>query len=38
VHARSVRAAPELDQHGEAIRAALSRAKAWPMADTPASP
>ncbi|HYC09176.1 MAG TPA: CoA transferase [Steroidobacteraceae bacterium] len=37
VHARSVRAAPELDQHGEAIRTALSRATAWPMADTPAS-
>jgi crotonobetainyl-CoA:carnitine CoA-transferase CaiB-like acyl-CoA transferase len=32
----SVRAAPVLDQHGKAIRAALSRAQAWPVAETPA--
>jgi crotonobetainyl-CoA:carnitine CoA-transferase CaiB-like acyl-CoA transferase len=32
----SVRAAPVLDQHGKAIRAALARAKVWPAAETPA--
>ena len=37
VHAHSVRAAPMLDQHGKAIRAALSRAKGWPVAERPAA-
>jgi crotonobetainyl-CoA:carnitine CoA-transferase CaiB-like acyl-CoA transferase len=36
-HAQSVRAAPLLDQHGKAIRAALSRAQVWPAAATPPS-
>jgi crotonobetainyl-CoA:carnitine CoA-transferase CaiB-like acyl-CoA transferase len=31
--ARSVRAAPVLDEHGQAIRAALARAHAWPAAE-----
>lgn len=31
-HARSVRAAPLLDQHGKAIRTALSNTAAWPAA------
>ena len=35
MRAKSVRAAPLLDQHGKAIRAALSRANVWPAADTP---
>jgi crotonobetainyl-CoA:carnitine CoA-transferase CaiB-like acyl-CoA transferase len=36
-HAHSVRAAPTLDQHGNAIRAAVSRANLWPVAETPAA-
>jgi crotonobetainyl-CoA:carnitine CoA-transferase CaiB-like acyl-CoA transferase len=36
-HAQSVRAAPLLDQHGNAIRAALSRAQVWPAAAPPAA-
>jgi len=35
--ADSVRAAPLLDEHGEAIRAALARAGAWPGVNAPAS-
>jgi crotonobetainyl-CoA:carnitine CoA-transferase CaiB-like acyl-CoA transferase len=35
--AESVRAAPLLDQHGEAIRAALARARAWPGVDDAAT-
>jgi crotonobetainyl-CoA:carnitine CoA-transferase CaiB-like acyl-CoA transferase len=35
--ARSVRAAPVLDQHGPAIRAALARANAWPVLEATTS-
>jgi len=35
--ARSVRAAPVLDQHGQAIRAALARANAWPALEATTS-
>ncbi len=35
VRARSVRAAPLLDEHGPAIRAALAGGESWPMARAP---
>ena len=35
--ARSVRAAPLLDEHGKAIRAALARGQTWPTAQTQAA-
>ena len=35
--ARSVRAAPVLDEHGKAIRAALARASTWPALESPSS-
>jgi crotonobetainyl-CoA:carnitine CoA-transferase CaiB-like acyl-CoA transferase len=35
--ARSVRAAPLLDQHGKAIRAVLAREKAWPLSEQQAA-
>jgi len=37
VRARSVRAAPLLDEHGQAIRAALARGDSWPAAPAAAS-
>jgi crotonobetainyl-CoA:carnitine CoA-transferase CaiB-like acyl-CoA transferase len=37
VRARSVRAAPLLDEHGTAIRAAFAQGKPWPMAQTQAA-
>jgi crotonobetainyl-CoA:carnitine CoA-transferase CaiB-like acyl-CoA transferase len=37
VLARSVRAAPLLDEQGKAIRAALARGESWPAAPTPAA-
>ncbi len=36
-HATSVRAAPLLDEHGDAIRAALTQTSVWPAAATPAA-
>jgi crotonobetainyl-CoA:carnitine CoA-transferase CaiB-like acyl-CoA transferase len=37
VRAHAVRAAPLLDEHGEAIRAALAGAKSWPTPQPPAA-